>query len=53
MKIEDCEVGCPICRVVLHLSRSRVYDNGVEEDISTYCGQSDKKVKRPIKSFII
>jgi len=41
IKIEDCEAGSLICRVVLHLSRSRPFDNGVEEDISTYGGESD------------
>jgi len=53
IKIEDCEAGCLICRVVLHLRRSGVYDNGAEKDISTYYGDSDKKLKRPIMSFII
>ena len=41
IKIEDCEVGSHLCRVVLHLSRSRAFDNGVEEDISNYGGKSD------------
>jgi len=41
IKIEDCEVGSLICRVVLQLSRSRAFDNGVEEDISTYGGECD------------
>lgn len=53
IKIEDCEAGCLICKVVLHLRRSGIYDNGAEEDISTYYGESDKRVKRPIMSFII
>jgi len=35
IKIEDCEAGCLICRIVLHLRRSGVYDNGAEEDLST------------------